>query len=33
MGWNKWVEHGFSTGVREVSESDPNNECEGKFPC
>jgi hypothetical protein len=33
LGANKFVEHGASTGVREVSQSDPNNECKGKFPC
>jgi hypothetical protein len=33
MGTNEDVEHGFSTGVREVPESDPENECGGVFPC
>jgi len=33
LAGNKFVEHAFSTGVRETPDSDPKGECKGKFPC
>jgi len=33
LGYNKLTQHGFSTGVREVEESDPLGVCNETFPC